>query len=292
MAGGASALADEDLQASLRRGRIAGHGHPVAPLERIAEFVERRAARRYGLLEGCQGLGHIDQHGIGRVRRERRAEQSCVGRGDGCIGGQPLAYQLGRRPELLLVEHRADALRPEAVGSPGPAEPAVEPEVGERDGVAVDAGEPDAAVAAVGKEAGRIVAGRARAPAVAGEARVREQLLAERNGGGVAGDTVARVERSRLRPGPMRQDGRSLHLAELYRRLGFRRQRRAAGDRQRGKGSDSGERPHGPSVTSCVRRVRVSPWTRSNVSRHVPAMCSISPVTRNRPGPVGVAVGR
>src|SRR3989475_5417176 len=61
MAGAAAALADEDPQAAPRREGIARGGGIVAALQRIAEVVERRAARDEGLLEGGEGFADIDK---------------------------------------------------------------------------------------------------------------------------------------------------------------------------------------------------------------------------------------
>ena len=203
---------------------------------------------------------------------------------------------LRRRPELLVVQDRADAVRPQAVGGARPAKPAVEAQVGERDGVAVDAGEADAPLAAVGEGARRVVTGGAGALAVSGEARVEEQLPPERDRGRVAGDAIAGVAIERRRPRPVRQDRRALGVAEGGGRLVSRHQgadqRAATGDRQRGKAGDGGGGFHGFRVMSRVSRVRLSPWNRSNVSRQVPGMCSISPVKRKRPGPVSATAGR
>jgi hypothetical protein len=44
MADRAAAVADEDLQAALRRQRIAGHAGRIVTFKRVAEFVEGRAA--------------------------------------------------------------------------------------------------------------------------------------------------------------------------------------------------------------------------------------------------------
>src|SRR2546426_1337125 len=61
MASAAVALADEDPQAALRRERVArGRGIVAAP-QRIAEVVERGAARDEGLLEGGEGFADIDK---------------------------------------------------------------------------------------------------------------------------------------------------------------------------------------------------------------------------------------
>src|SRR2546425_3785270 len=61
MAGAAVALADEDPQAALRRERIARGRGIVAALQRIAEVVERRAARDEGFLKGGEGFADIDK---------------------------------------------------------------------------------------------------------------------------------------------------------------------------------------------------------------------------------------
>src|SRR2546427_775261 len=61
MARAAVALADEGPQAAPRREGIARGGGIVAALQRIAEVVERRAARDEGLLEGGEGFADIDK---------------------------------------------------------------------------------------------------------------------------------------------------------------------------------------------------------------------------------------
>src|SRR5258708_5086594 len=69
MARAAVALADEDPQAALRRERIARGRGIVAALQRIAEVVERRAARDEGLLEGGEGFADTDKDFFIRGRR-------------------------------------------------------------------------------------------------------------------------------------------------------------------------------------------------------------------------------
>ena len=61
MADAAVALADEDPQAAPRRERIARGRGIVAALQRVAEVIERRAARDEGLLEGGEGFADVDK---------------------------------------------------------------------------------------------------------------------------------------------------------------------------------------------------------------------------------------
>src|SRR5438034_1185209 len=61
MASAAVALADEDPQAALRREPIARGRGILAALQRVAEVVERRAARDEGLLKGGEGFADIDK---------------------------------------------------------------------------------------------------------------------------------------------------------------------------------------------------------------------------------------
>ena len=184
-----------------------------------------------------------------------------------------VAHELRRRPELLGVEDRADALRPQAVGGARPAEPAVEAQVGERDGVAVDAGEADAALAAVGEGARRVVAGGARALAVARTRRVSKNSCRPSAMAAALPETRllgSRVERRR--PRPVRQDRRALGVAEGGRRLVSRHQAPTSAPPL---AIASAARPamavggfHGFRVMSCVRRVRLSPW--NEVERQPP----------------------
>ena len=108
------------------------------------------------------------------------------------------------RPSSFCVHDRVDALRPQAVGGAGPAEPAIEPEIGERDGVAVDQRAASAARLAVGERFCRIMAGRARLPAIDGQARVEEQPAAQRNGVRIARIAVAGIGRCGGGQGPGR----------------------------------------------------------------------------------------
>ena len=70
----AVALADEDPQAALRRERIARG--IVAALQRVAEVVERRAARDEGLLEGGEGFADVDKDFF--IRGRRRPEYRLI----------------------------------------------------------------------------------------------------------------------------------------------------------------------------------------------------------------------
>ena len=283
MAGGAPSLADEDLQPSLRGRRIARRSTPCRRVPARRGKHRRRSARwRWSPGTPPAPWPTLTRTSSGESAVGAEPKSSRVSRGGACVGRQALAHQLGRGTELLCVEDRTQALRPQAVGGPRPAEPAVQPQVGERDGVAVRAGEADAAVAAVGESSRGVVARHARALAVDRQPRVREQLSAESDGHWVARDAVAGIAREDRRPGSMRQDRRTLIIAEGDRRLRLDREARTGGSERQAAGD--GRRPHGFRSTSCDSRVRRSPCTRSNVSRHRPGMCSIRPVTRNRSG--------
>src|SRR5436309_1318460 len=71
MASAAVALADEDPQTALRRERVARGRGIVAALQRVAEVVERRAARDEGFLKGGEGFADIDKDFFVRARGSR-----------------------------------------------------------------------------------------------------------------------------------------------------------------------------------------------------------------------------
>ena len=64
MAGGAGALADEDLEPSLRRLGIVPGGRRFRPRQGVPELVERRASAHQGFLEGGEGFPDVYEHGL------------------------------------------------------------------------------------------------------------------------------------------------------------------------------------------------------------------------------------
>jgi hypothetical protein len=137
MAGIALAFADEDRQSPLRRERIACGGGAIAAGERVAKVIEGRASRFDRLLER--------RHRLGNVHRERLV----VGWWKSAESPAVAACESGRVPHrgrdagvvashLARIEHRSQALRPQAVACAVPAVPAVQPHIRHGRRVAVD----------------------------------------------------------------------------------------------------------------------------------------------------------
>ena len=195
-----------------------------SPREGVAEFVERSAARDNGLLVGRQRLGHVDQHEIGQhPTASDRAEQAGIVRG-----------RSQRRPPAARAPAPASPRAPSRRGSGAGSAPT---------GCRRRPAQPNqrlsrrlaSAMALRSTRASPTLRSRPSAKkrvgswqvaherrAVLREPRIGEQLLAERDGRGIAGDAVARVARDRRRPGPMRQDCRPLGVAEGGWRLAIR----------------------------------------------------------------------
>ncbi len=206
-AGPAWQVLHEPLPKKMRKPRLAASGYFADPRlvafhQRIAEFVERRAPARQRLLERRERLRHVHQHLL--VAQRRRAEHFAIAAREFRILAHQFRHLRRARAHLPRVEDRADALRPQAVVRAVPAEPALQPHVGEARRVAV--GERDAARArlAVGPVALRQVAARARLLAVGRQPPLEEQPLAELDRVLVPGHAVRGIGPERRRPRPVR----------------------------------------------------------------------------------------
>jgi len=120
----------------------------------------------------------------------------------------------GAGAHLARIEQRADALRPQAVVAAVPAVPAIKADVHHGRRVAVDRLEAEAARPCVLEVAEGDVAGGAEHRAGAGETRLEEQALAERDRLGLAGDAVARILARCRRPGTVSENPLSFFVGK------------------------------------------------------------------------------
>src|SRR5262245_58024685 len=190
----AVARADEDLEPSLRGHRIAAGRLTIATRERVAELVEGRAAARQPLEESGHGFPDVHEHLLIVLahRGETTVRFGVQARQRGIAGNEP-GDQAPARPQLARVDGGPDHLRPQTVGAAVPREPALPGHVENRRRIALERNEADRLLPAVGPCARRIVTGRAGQSSSDGEARIEEQALAKRDGGGIAGGAIARI---------------------------------------------------------------------------------------------------
>src|SRR5262249_19931162 len=137
MAAVATTLADEDLQAALGSLGIAPGPDGLAPLERVAKLVEGRHWALERLFEGGERLGDIHQHALVVRCRGRGPESLAVTAGELLVVAHELGDVARARSQLANVEDGTDALRPQAVRAPVPAEPVPLPDVHQGGRVAI-----------------------------------------------------------------------------------------------------------------------------------------------------------
>ena len=277
MADVAPALADEDLQTALRRIRIPRNARRIAAQERIAKFVERRAPARQRLLECGERLADADQYRLVFLRH--RTEHLAVAARKVGIATHERGHLRGAQAHLARVEQWPDALRPQAVVRPIPAEPPLQPRVLQAGRVAVDARKAERARLAVGPVALGNVAARARHRAVRRQPPLEEQPLAQLDRVALSRDAVRGIGRERRRPRPVRRDRARLRFGE--------RQRRG---RERGENRD--ERAPHSTLTGCAARSVLPSARSSNTSSQRPGIWNSSPSARKRPPPSAVIEGR
>src|SRR5438034_764820 len=135
VADAAIGLADEERRAALRCRRIADRGDGVAALERIAEFIERRAAADERLLVGGQRLADVDERLFIILGNGAREGAFIVARIARAHHGSDVR---GRCAHLARIEYRPHTLRPQAVVRAVPAVPAILADVDQARRVALD----------------------------------------------------------------------------------------------------------------------------------------------------------
>ena len=279
MAEDAAAPADEQAQATLGGGRVAGPARGVVLRQGVAKIVERRAAGDQGFDKRRQRLAEIDEDPF-VVRAQRCAE--CLPVGAGEAGVRTDQTSRARRPDthFALVQKRPQILRPQIILRAVPAEPAVETQVEQAEGVAVDRPVAPAARPSVRPALRRPVAGGAGDRSGDRQTRVEEQHPPERNGGRLARNPVARIDHDRRRPRPLAQDATSFFGSEVD---GLRRNSR--GDsKYTGYKRRSGQIPGLPDATVFVGAPPTHSSTISAVSFSRPAGPAISRMSCHRPG--------
>ena len=275
----AATPSDEQAQAAFRGGRVAVQADSVVFRQGIPKFVERRAAGEQGFEKRRQRLAEIDEDPF-VVRARRCAEGLPVGAGEaGVRTDQPCR---ARRPDthFALVQQGPQILSPQIILRAVPAEPAVEAQVEQAEGVAVDRPVAPAARPSVRPPLRRPVTGGAGDRSGDRQARVEEQHPPERNGGRLARNPVARIDNDRRRPRPLAQDAASFFSGEVD---GLRRKSR--GDsKYTVYNSRSGQIPGLPDATVPVGAPPIHSSTISAVSFSRPAAPAISRMSCHRPG--------
>ena len=117
-------------------------------------------------------------------------------------------------PHLARIENWQEAMGPQAVTAPVPAEPTIEANIQNSRSVAVDRCDAHAQWPAVRPARLRLVARGTRDGSSLGEPALEEQRSAQRDGRGGAGHAIARIPRGLRRPGPVKHDGRDLGFVE------------------------------------------------------------------------------
>src|SRR5437764_10905275 len=172
VAAAAARLADEERCAALRSRRIARGRSRIAALERVAEFVEWRAAAHQCFLEGGERLADIVEHPL-VIRRHQSAERALI---VVCVARANQRRDMRRGgAHLARLEERPDALRPETVVRAVPAIAAIERDVQEARRVAFRFREAEGGWASVLEMAERLLAARAEERPRAGELRLIEE---------------------------------------------------------------------------------------------------------------------